>query len=373
MFPQSLNGTLFRVGPSSLSLDGDGRVDKIVFRQGRISQVASRVIETPQLKGEYRSAFGANTHVSLRKLKNPANTALVFHAGTLLALWEGGHATAIDPETLDYIGPHTFGGCAKVAPPLSLNGAVDAMLGIGGDAVCAHTRVRDNGRLVMLLSQFSLTNTRLRFVEFESDSWQIHSSVEYHSDGHTHCHDFFLTENGYVFYEPKLNVDIQKFRRHSILDCVDVTGIHKVSLRKDGTYTKQAIQGTWFPTHIADKDHVFGIDNLRKWKSFNLRDSTGTVVDQRLGEFPAPAPTGFIYAGSITHLMDSWIYGTKAFTSPQDHYHLEPLVVGEYVLGFVITPDGNQLVCVELESMQEVARVGLQGINFFGLHSIWVN
>ena len=43
-------------------------------------------------------------------LKNPANTALVWHNGWLLALWEGGEPHAITVPSLDTVGPYTYGG-----------------------------------------------------------------------------------------------------------------------------------------------------------------------------------------------------------------------------------------------------------------------
>jgi carotenoid cleavage dioxygenase len=51
----------------------------------------------------------------LRLLSNPvspnaANTNIVWHAGRLLALWEGGPPHALDPRTLETEGPHDFAG-----------------------------------------------------------------------------------------------------------------------------------------------------------------------------------------------------------------------------------------------------------------------
>lgn len=50
---------------------------------------------------------------ALRFPANVANTGVVTHAGKLLALWEGGPPTEVDPDTLGTIGIHRFGGKLK--------------------------------------------------------------------------------------------------------------------------------------------------------------------------------------------------------------------------------------------------------------------
>lgn len=89
---------------------------------------------------------------------------------------------------------------------------MDGALGLGGDAVCAHTRhCPTTGRLAMLLTRFSLGRTTLRFVEFARDAWTVHSERVHVADGFTHVHDWALTPTHFVFVLPALEFDARAF------------------------------------------------------------------------------------------------------------------------------------------------------------------
>jgi carotenoid cleavage dioxygenase len=54
--------------------------------------------------------MGATGPRALGVLPNAANTNVIVHAGKLLALWEAGPPYALDPCTLETVGPYDFGG-----------------------------------------------------------------------------------------------------------------------------------------------------------------------------------------------------------------------------------------------------------------------
>jgi len=421
--PQSLSGVLYRVGPGRSErggvkyahiLDGDGRVDRIQISNGRV-EVLSRFVETPEYVREeaanqilHRRAFGTGSHLSLSTLKNEANTALVHHGGELLALWEGAHASTLDPDTLAYKGPHTLGGAARVAPAFSMHHSVDHVLGIGGDAVCAHSHVDPcSGRRVMLLSRFSVGHTILRFVEFAPDSFDVHSERTHTVRGFTYVHDFVVTPTSYVFFEPPLAFDALAFRRGaSALDCVAQPGetARLVQLpRVGGGDARITHTPRWFATHLINAfeqgSEGLVVDTFG-FPGFGAHISTSSPVrfvldkgtclsagpiDSRLSEFPAlPASShgrsykDAYYASSVRTSMDSVAcldgqLGTRRYSTVLGGVHLEPVIADEFLL-VILTLDGAQwLRVLETPSLREVCRMPLEGANPTGLHGLWVS
>ncbi|GFG72629.1 carotenoid oxygenase family protein [Mycolicibacter senuensis] len=130
--PADLHGTLYRNGPGKLDaggqqlghlFDGDGMLSMFTFADGRL-HYRNRYVATKHYrkslasKGAPYRALGTMRPGgiwtnALRFPANVANTGVVVHAGKLLALWEGGPPTEIDPDTLDTIGIHRFGGKLK--------------------------------------------------------------------------------------------------------------------------------------------------------------------------------------------------------------------------------------------------------------------
>jgi carotenoid cleavage dioxygenase-like enzyme len=125
--PADLNGTFFRVGPDfqyppapgNIPFDGEGHLGLFKFQAGRV-EFRSRFARTQRFKaqaaagrglfGMYRNRFTDDPSVATVS-RGTANTALVHHAGKLLALKEDSPPVVIDPVTLatldDY---HTFNG-----------------------------------------------------------------------------------------------------------------------------------------------------------------------------------------------------------------------------------------------------------------------
>ncbi|EKE73761.1 carotenoid oxygenase family protein [Gallaecimonas xiamenensis] len=125
-FPAELRGTLYRNGPALMArgnernehwFDGDGMVQ--AFRlDGAKASHQGRFVRTPKFlkeqkagrfllpaTGTYRQAevpMGTNDDI------NTANINVIPFAGKLLALWEGGSATELDPDSLATLGQRTW-------------------------------------------------------------------------------------------------------------------------------------------------------------------------------------------------------------------------------------------------------------------------
>lgn len=116
--PPELTGVLWRNGPAEHErfghryghwFDGDGMVQAFRFTGNGVTHRA-RVLDTPKRRLETRAgrrlmpAFGTvlPEAVPLRGPDdmNVANTSMVHHGGRLMALWEGGSAVEVDPDSL---------------------------------------------------------------------------------------------------------------------------------------------------------------------------------------------------------------------------------------------------------------------------------
>lgn len=125
--PDEVRGTLYRIGPGRNQIgdqvyghwfDGDGMVHAISFTERGV-WYRNRYVRTPKYQAEtaqnkilYRG-FGTNRSGGVlanigRMPENAANTHLMFHAGKLFALWEGGRPWQIDPVSLRTYGEYTF-------------------------------------------------------------------------------------------------------------------------------------------------------------------------------------------------------------------------------------------------------------------------
>ena len=116
--PAELAGVLWRNGPAEHDrfghryehwFDGDGMVQAFAFTGTGVTH-RGRVLDTPKRRRETRHgkrvvpAFATlppgHAPVFGPDDMNVANTSVLAHAGRLMALWEGGSALEVDPETL---------------------------------------------------------------------------------------------------------------------------------------------------------------------------------------------------------------------------------------------------------------------------------
>ncbi len=133
-WPGSLTGTLYRNGPARFErgalryqhwFDGDGMMNSWRIGNGLITHKA-RMIATEKFVHEEKagrfevSASGTTIPGAIPTRNNDslntANTAVVRLGSRVLALWEGGSAYEIDPDTLATRGPTTWRSDLVAAP-----------------------------------------------------------------------------------------------------------------------------------------------------------------------------------------------------------------------------------------------------------------
>lgn len=124
--PEQLRGTLFRNGPGLLEVqgtplkhpfDGDGMICAISFLPNGKVHFRNRFVRTEgyvkeQAAGKmiYRGVFGTQkpggwlNNFLDTKVKNIANTNVIYWGNKLLALWEAAAPYRLDPKTLETIG-----------------------------------------------------------------------------------------------------------------------------------------------------------------------------------------------------------------------------------------------------------------------------
>lgn len=127
--PLDLNGSLYRNGPGRLErggeiyghwFDGDGAVLGVHFRNGKAEGTyqyakSKEFLEEEKAGKPIYLAIGKKSKRGLLNdlmnpaSKNPNNTSVLLVKNKLLALCEGGWPFAMDPKTLDSIGPDNLG------------------------------------------------------------------------------------------------------------------------------------------------------------------------------------------------------------------------------------------------------------------------
>ena len=194
--PADLQGSFYRNGPGRFELDGeryehwfdgDGFAQRWTIGDGKVAH-RGRFVETRKFVDESAAgrflypAFG--THIARRGFRdndslNAANTNLLPFNGKLYALWEGGSATEVDPDTLATLGIKTwrddlkampFSAHPKIAPDGTLwnFGALPgsgklALYRIGRDGAVLQAGVVEVPQLA-LLHDFAVSERHLVFV-----------------------------------------------------------------------------------------------------------------------------------------------------------------------------------------------------------------
>lgn len=140
--PPDLSGMFVRNGPNPQFppighyhwFDGDGMLHGVRIHQGK-AQYCNRYIRTKGFQLERDAGHAIWTGLleppqpenPQGPYKNAANTALVWHAGQFLALWEGGAPHAIQLPILETAGVYTFNN--KLVSPFTAHPKVDPATG----------------------------------------------------------------------------------------------------------------------------------------------------------------------------------------------------------------------------------------------------
>jgi all-trans-8'-apo-beta-carotenal 15,15'-oxygenase len=201
--PKNLAGTLFRNIPAMLDIngvsvrhpfDGDGMICSIAFQDGqayfrnRYVRTAGYVAEQQANKFLYRGVFGTAkaggwlANIFDLKLKNIANTQVIYWGGKLLALWEAAEPHRLDPSNLETIGLDNLDGLLAPGAPFS-----------------AHPLIDPAGKMVNFGLKTGLSTT-ITIYEFDR-AGQIEKQYDHVVPGFAFIHDFAITPNYCIFFQ----------------------------------------------------------------------------------------------------------------------------------------------------------------------------
>ncbi|ERN43131.1 lignostilbene-alpha,beta-dioxygenase [Rubidibacter lacunae KORDI 51-2] len=208
--PAELQGTLFRNGPGLLDVggtpihhpfDGDGTICAVTFRDGR-AHFQNRFVRTEGFCAEqagcrilYRGVFGTQkpggwtSNAFDFRLKNIANTNVIYWGGKLLALWEAGLPHCLEPGTLETFGTDELDGAIADTCAFSAHPRVDPCSQLDGGAPC----------LVNFCIKPGLSTT-IWVYEFTTDC-QLLRKHAHSVPGFAFIHDFAITPNYCLFFQ----------------------------------------------------------------------------------------------------------------------------------------------------------------------------
>ena len=205
--PPELSGMFLRNGPNPQFspigqyhwFDGDGMLHGIRIHNGQASYrnryvrtkgwqleheagkaIWSGLLEPPQMNNPYGPT------------KNTANTALVWHAGQMLATWEGGAPYAIDIPTLDTFGEYTYNG--KLTSSFTAHPKIDPMTG------------------EMMFFGYSFAPPYLKY-GVVSATGELLRTVPIELPMAVMMHDFAITENYTIFMDLPLTFSQERMQR----------------------------------------------------------------------------------------------------------------------------------------------------------------
>lgn len=208
--PQELEGTFFRNGPGLLDVngqqihhpfDGDGMISKVAFSQGR-AHFSNRFVRTEGYVKEqevgkllYRGVFGTQkpggwlANAFDLRVKNIANTHVIYWGGKLLALWEAAQPHRLDPQTLETIGLDSLQGVLQEKDAFAAHPRLDPSCEMDGGAPC--------------LVNFSVKpglSTTITIYELNTAGDVVRSHA--HSvPGFAFLHDMAITPNYCIFFQ----------------------------------------------------------------------------------------------------------------------------------------------------------------------------
>jgi all-trans-8'-apo-beta-carotenal 15,15'-oxygenase len=207
--PQELKGTLYRNGPGLLDIngqrfrhpfDGDGMVSAIAFEDGRAHyrnrfvRTAAYVEEQEAQRILYRGVFGTQkpggwlANAFDLRLKNIANTQIIYWGGKLLALWEAAEPHRLDPRTLDTLGIDYLGGLLQPGSAFAAHPRVDPHCAQDGNPCFVNFSIKTG--LSSTITVYELSP--------QGDGVRQHSHAV---PGFAFMHDFAITENYCVFFQ----------------------------------------------------------------------------------------------------------------------------------------------------------------------------
>ncbi|HEY9804665.1 MAG TPA: carotenoid oxygenase family protein [Leptolyngbyaceae cyanobacterium] len=420
--PPDLSGMFVRNGPNPQWtpigkyhwFDGDGMLHGVRLHNGKATY-RNRYICTKGWQIEHEAGkavwtgFMEPPQPDLPS-KNTANTALIWHAGQLLALWEGGAPHAVRVPELETVGEHTYND--KLSSAFTAHPKVDPVTG------------------EMMFFGYSFAPPYLHY-SVVSAAGELLRTVPINLPMGVMMHDFAITENYTIFMDLPLTFSVERMKRGEPMlmferDRPSRFGI--IPRHGDNSQIRWFETPSCYVFHTLnayeDKDEIVliacrmsstsvlgstntdfdaDIPRLHRWR-FHL--NTGKVHEETLddvaAEFPRVnenhlgRPTQYGYAGktakSLLPLFDGVIKYDFNNGKSQTHEYGKGCYGGEAV--FVPRPDGtaeddgwlvtyiydnsedsSELVVVNAQDVnsQPVARVLIPQRVPYGFHGTWVS
>ncbi|MBD2462386.1 carotenoid oxygenase family protein [Oscillatoria sp. FACHB-1407] len=207
--PTDLQGTLFRNGPGLLDVngqrihhpfDGDGMISAIAFKDGR-AHYRNRFVRTEGFVAEqaaqkilYRGVFGTQkpggwlANAFDFRLKNIANTNVVYWGDKLMALWEAAEPHRLDPNMLDTLGLEYLNGTLQPGSAFSAHPRFDPACADDGSPRMVNFAIKTGLSSTITIYELDLTGQVVR---------QHSHSVP----GFAFVHDFVITPNYCIFFQ----------------------------------------------------------------------------------------------------------------------------------------------------------------------------
>lgn len=424
--PPDLSGMFVRNGPNPQWspigqyhwFDGDGMLHGVRISNGKATYcnryvqtkgyqiekqvgkaVWSGLLEPPQMDNPYGPG------------KNVANTALVWHAGQLLATWEGGAPHAIKVPELETIGEYTYGG--KLI-----------------SAFTAHPKVDPVTHEMMFFGYSLFTPPYLRS-SVVSPTGELLQTVPIDLPIGVMMHDFAITEDYTIFMDLPLTFSRERMQRGE-----PVMKFERDRSSRFGIMKRHGDNQTirWFETPACYVFHTFNayqegmeviliacrmsstnvlaqdsqdeeegnIPRLHRWR-FNL--STGNVSEEMLDDVPVEFPrineqllgrkTRYGYAAKMAKSSVPLIDGLIKYDFSSGKSQTHQFGVGRYGGEAVFAPrpgatdeddgwlmtfvydtgeEASELVIVNAQDMSStpVARVLIPQRVPYGFHGTWV-
>lgn len=212
--PPELTGTLFRNGPGLLDIgglaihhpfDGDGMISAFSFKNGK-AYYKNRFVQTEAYQAEqkagkilYRGVFGTqkpggffNNAFDI-KLKNIANTGIIYWGDKLLALWEAAEPHRLDPKSLETLGIDSLDGILEPGDAFAAHPWIDPSCNLDDGASCLVNFRIDPG-----------LSSKITLFEFAT-SGQLLRRHSHSIPGFAFIHDFIITPHFAIFFQNPVN------------------------------------------------------------------------------------------------------------------------------------------------------------------------
>jgi len=283
--PTDLHGILYRNGPGRFErggsvfthfLDGDGFVSAWKLEKG-LARYRGDFVRTPEYEEEeaagqilYRGSMGTPKPGGLLanaldlRLKNVANTNVLFWGDKLLTLYEASLPCRLCAQELSFEGTDELRGLLRTGlPATSGNQTIDGLLGLGGDAFTAHPKMDPLRRTLV---GFSWTTLPEKAMELTVREWDEDFNLVTNDPPKISLpgcdaqpHDFGLTDRWCVFLENSIKMsDISQyiFGFKGAAQCLESLPhlpqrIHLVPRSKQGPSISIEGPSSAFDVHVA--------------------------------------------------------------------------------------------------------------------------